>query len=79
MGKQKLKACPLCGAESRVIRLGHGSGAATYNVSCGVRDDESDSCSLVLFGGASDRRKDMIAKWNHRTALYTAPLTPTEE
>lgn len=62
-----LLPCPLCGTEAKVTRLQHGGGHPinTYNVSCGVRDDDSDTCGLVLFGG-DDNRKAMVEKWNKR-------------
>lgn len=34
-----------------------------FNVSCGVKDDGSDSCGLVLFGSSRETRKQMILKW----------------
>ena len=62
----KLLPCPLCGTEASVTRLGHPSSSPTYNVSCGVADDDSDTCGLVLFGGNGATRKEMIARWNRR-------------
>ena len=47
-----------------MTRLSHTSGKAVYNVSCGTKDDDSDSCGLVLFGDYS--RKAVIDKWNER-------------
>ena len=58
---RKLKPCPLCG--SKAMLTIHSQ--KIVNVSCGVEDDESDACGLVLFGG---REAEMIEKWNKRTA-----------
>lgn len=60
-----LKTCPLCGKESQITILNHPS-KTTYNVSCGVEDDDSDTCGLVLFGGSRDTYETMKAKWNKR-------------
>lgn len=60
-----LLCCPLCGNRANVTRLNHPNSKPTYNISCGVQDDDSDACGLVLFGGY-DTRKDMVAKWNRR-------------
>lgn len=68
--KRKLLPCPLCGTAASVTKLQHSRGSATYNVSCGVKDDDSDSCGLVLFGGR-DTRQEMVAKWNKRAAEVT--------
>ena len=56
---RKLKTCPLCG--SKAMLTIHSPKIA--NASCGVKDDESDSCGLVLFGGTE---KTVIEKWNKR-------------
>lgn len=63
--KKALWPCPLCGNEASVTRLGYGRGNITYNISCGSKDDDSDTCGLVLFGG-NDSRKTMVEKWNRR-------------
>ena len=64
----KLKPCPLCGTRASVTKLDHRNGDATYNVSCGVKDDDSDSCGLVLFGDYPTPRKEMVRRWNLRKA-----------
>lgn len=58
--------CPLCGTASSVTCLQYPGSKSVYNVSCGVKDDDSDSCGLVLYGGSKDRRKDVVARWNQR-------------
>lgn len=67
----RLRPCPLCGTDAHVTALKHPSGLATYNVSCGVRNDGSDTCGLVLFGG-KDGRKSMVEKWNRRQVSAAA-------
>ena len=57
---RKLRPCPLCG--SKAMLTIHSKDIV--NVSCGIEDDESDSCGLVLFGGEGE--KQMIEKWNNR-------------
>ena len=61
-----LKRCPLCGTAASVTKLNNRNGKATYNITCGIFDNET--CGLVLFGG-SDTRKAMIKKWNRRTEV----------
>ena len=63
---RNLKPCPLCGTKS--ILAVH-DGGSPVNVSCGVKDDESDSCGLVLFGSNGSTRKSMIEKWNEREVI----------
>lgn len=65
MTSYKLARCPLCGNRAKVTRLAHPRSKPTYNISCGVKDDDSDTCGLVLFGGY-DTRKAMTEKWNKR-------------
>lgn len=65
--RPKPLTCPLCGTKAKVSMLGYVSDVS-YNVSCGLKDDDSDSCGLVLFGGAGEPRKQVVAKWNRRTA-----------
>ena len=60
-----LLPCPLCGTAAHVTRLTHPSARPTFNVGCGVKDDGSDTCGLVLFG-ANDLRRIMVEKWNRR-------------
>ena len=67
---RNLKPCPLCG--TKAILAIHCEGSPV-NVSCGVKDDESDSCGLVLFGNNGSTRKSMIEKWNERTKEVHAP------
>lgn len=62
---QDLKPCPLCGKGSQITTLNHGH-KSTYNASCGVEDDDSDTCGLVLFGGSRDTYESIKAKWNKR-------------
>lgn len=57
-----LKTCPLCG--TRALLTIHDGGPV--NVSCGVKDDDSDTCGLVLFGGNDDSKQAMIDRWNKR-------------
>jgi len=64
--QMELRSCPLCGTKSSVTKLEHAGGKPTYNIACGSKDDGSDTCGLVLFGGNDIKRKDMIARWNHR-------------
>lgn len=61
----KLLGCPLCGTKAHVTRLPWENGKTVYNVACGVEDDDSDTCGLVLFGGR-ETRKRMVEKWNQR-------------
>lgn len=63
----KLLPCPLCGTEASVTRPIDG----VYNISCGVANDGSDTCGLVLFGSGSkeDRMGRMIEKWNRRSEV----------
>ncbi len=60
--------CPLCGTGANVTRLPHTGKYAVYNVGCGITDDDSDSCGLVLFGDSGERRMDVVAKWNRRVS-----------
>ena len=57
---RKLNPCPLCGSKAMLTIHNR----SIVNVSCGVKDDESDSCGLVLFGGGGEN--EMIKKWNQR-------------
>lgn len=63
---EKLKPCPLCGTAASVTRLNHPDSNLVYNIACGVRDDGSDTCGLVLYGNR-ESRAEMVAKWNRRT------------
>lgn len=58
-----LKSCPLCGNRAQLTIH---NGGRPVNVSCGVEDDDSDTCGLVLFGGNDDSKQDMIDRWNKR-------------
>ena len=58
----ELEACPFCGGEAEVTDLGE-----SVNVSCGVLDDDSDTCGAVLFGGNKSNIVKMVNKWNTRT------------
>jgi hypothetical protein len=42
---------------------------STYNIECGVKDDCSDTCGLVLFGNAGETRQQMIEKWARRPQI----------
>ena len=77
--KYKPKPCPLCGTKAIVTRLEmqyipvEGPIAIytrkfLWNISCGVKDDDSDTCGLVVFGG-HETRKAMVEKWNARAIL----------
>lgn len=57
----ELAACPFCGGEAEVIDLG-----ASVNVGCGVKDDGSDTCGAVLFGGNNSTEKSATKAWNKR-------------
>jgi len=60
--KKGLRRCPLCGTNAMAVHVnGH-----TWNISCGVEDDDSDSCHLVLFGGSGETRRQMFDRWNRR-------------
>jgi len=61
-GSNESVCCPLCGNDSEVTRLG-----SVFNISCGIRDDDSDTCGLVLFGGKNESKQQIINKWNRRT------------
>lgn len=63
-----LKTCPLCNTKSSVTKLEHTNGPPFYNISCGVKDDDSDTCGLVLYGNSGVSRKSMVEKWNQRAS-----------
>ncbi len=64
----KIKPCPLCGGQANVQKPLSMRGSP-YNVYCGRKHGRWDEeCGLVLFGGDSETRKEMIAKWNRRAS-----------
>jgi len=64
----KLLTCPLCGEKASLTKLPHHIGKTTFNISCGVKDDYSDTCGLVMYGDSKETEADVIAKWNRRTS-----------
>jgi len=59
---KRLKTCPLCNTEASITR----PNAGPYNISCGAKDDDSDTCGLVLFGDSHIGMLEMIERWNRR-------------
>ena len=69
MKDKRLKPCPLCGTQASIQDK-----QCHYNVSCGVADDDSDSCGLVLFGDGKSTKRWMIHLWNRREAIANGEI-----